>query len=198
MSDNGNHQQSNSVERVYAEAIFQMAQESGRLAETVEELEQLEELLAAEPGAIRLFASKVLSTEERAGSLERVFKGKVSDLLYRFLSVVNQKDRMGDLPGILRAFSALYDEREGVVEVDAYLAQRMDDAEAAGIAERIGQVLGRKVVLHQYVDPSLVGGLKLRIGDEVIDGSVTAQLRILREKMITSGQEKARTQALKL
>jgi F-type H+-transporting ATPase subunit delta len=198
-SNNGhNNNHTSSAERVYAEALLQIAAEAGQLQAVKDELDQFNDLLAAEPGAMKLFASKVLSADEREQSLQRIFKGRLSDLLYRFLQVLNQKDRLGDLLGILRAFDALYEEREGIVEVDAYVAQRMTDTEASAVAERIGTSLGRRVVLHQYVDPELIGGLKIRIGDQVIDGSASAQLRILKEKMIETGLEKARINAAKL
>ena len=92
--------QTNSAERVYAEALIEMAQEAGKLAEVAQEIDDLKGLVSTVPDAMRLFSSRVLSTDERAKSLERVFKGKVSDLLYRFIQVVNHKDRLGDLPGL--------------------------------------------------------------------------------------------------
>ena len=106
--------------------------------------------------------------------------------------VVNQKDRLGSLPGIVRAFANLVDERQGVVEVDAYVANRLDEGQASAIADRLGASMGRKVALKQHVDEELIGGLKLRIGDKLLDGSVATQLRLMRDKFVQAGREKAR------
>ncbi len=184
-----------SAERVYAESLLQMADAENKLSDVAKEMEDLAELLESQPDLRRLLGSRVLSVEERAASIERIFKGRTSDLVYRFLRVVNDKGRLGDLLNISRAFEMLHDAHSGIVEADVWTAKPLDSAHAQGVTERLAAALKRQVVLHQYVEPSLIGGFKLRIGDEVIDGSVAAQLKIMREKMIAAGAEKARTQA---
>lgn len=189
---NQSGQRTNPVNRAYAQALFEMAEEQGALDQTADEMDQIGELLHSEPGLARLLESPSLSTSSRSGAIERVFKDRVSDTVYRFLQVLNQKGRTNALRGIVQAFSDLIGERRGIVEVDAFVPERLEPSQANEVAQRIGQILGRQVVLHQYVDPELIGGLKLRVGDRMIDGSVATQLHRMRRNLTDRGRQKAR------
>ena len=183
------------VARIYARALLEMAEAQGTIDETADEIEQLEALLHAQPHLAQLLTTPALNEAARRGMIERVFKGRVSDTVYKFLQVINAKERLESLPGILAAFKQLVAERAGIVEVDIHVAHRLDPAEAESVGQRIGESIGKQVVLHQYVEPELIGGLTIRIGDRLIDGSVATQLRYMRRQLIQTGREKARRQA---
>jgi F-type H+-transporting ATPase subunit delta len=183
------------LEAIYASALIDLAAEANQLDEVANEVADLGKLLETEPGLQRLVDSRVLSIEERAGVIDRVFKGKVGDLLYRFLQVVNQKDRLSSLPDIIDAFGQLVETRRGIIRVDAYVASSMDESTANGVADRIGKSLGKTVKLTQHINEKLIGGLKIRIGDQVVDGSVETQLKLLKDKMLAAGRAKAREAA---
>lgn len=191
MSNNG-EMINDSVSRAYASALVELAEADGQLSEVADELEQLSELIAREPALKSLLSTRALSVSERAGAIERLFKGQVSELVYRFLQVVNQKDRINKLAGIIDAFGDVVAERKGIVEVDIHVASKLDDAQAQRVAQGIGQSLGKEVALHQYVDEKLIGGLKIRIGDKLIDASVATQLKLMQRKLVAAGREKAR------
>lgn len=182
-----------SVGQTYALALLQLAEESGDVEVVSGQLDELGRLLQTEIDLCRLLESRVLSVVERRGVIERIFKDQMVDVLYRFLQVVNQKNRLHHLPKIITAFAALLDERRGVVNVDAHVAVPLDEAGARGVADAIGTSLGGKqIVLRQHVDPSLIGGLKIQIGDELIDASVSSRLRTMQRKLVAVGHEQAR------
>ena len=180
------------VARTYAQALFELGRDQGELEALADELDELGELLVGQPALRELIASPAIARQERAGLIQRLFQGQVSPTMYRFLQVVTRKGRLGSLPGIVQAFSDLMTDHRGLVEVDVFVAQRLDDAAAREVATRIGEVLGKEVVLHQYVDEELIGGLKIRVGDKLIDGSVANQLKLLRERLGQAGRERAR------
>lgn len=182
------------IDRVYARALFEMAEQQGQLDAVADEMDQLADLMRRDPGLRRLLTSRSLNTADRAGAIERVFKGRVSDVLHRFLQVLNRKGRIVELAGIAQALTDLVHEHRGLIEVDVFVPQRLDESEAGQLAERLGQIMNKQVVLHQYVDEGLIGGLKLRVGDRLIDGSVATQLRRLRDRLERAGREKARQQ----
>lgn len=184
-----------SVQSVYAGALLELAEESNTLDAISDEVRQLGETLEQSPDLARLLDSKVLSEQDRGAVIDRVFKGRVSDLLLRFLHVLNRKTRLGILPGLAPAFRQALQHRRGQIEVEAHVAQPLDATQQADVAARLTQSLGRKVILRQIVNPDLLGGLKLRVGDEIVDGSVVAQLKIMREKMVDAGRIKAATLA---
>jgi len=183
------------VDRTYATALLQMAQASDQVDEIADEVAQLDSLLAEQADLRRLLNCGTLSTSEVSSIVDRVFNGRLSETVYRFLQVVNNKGRLASLQGICRAFDDLVDEQRGIIEVDVYVAQRLDDAEQARVSDAIGAALGKQIALHQYIDESLIGGLKIRIGDELIDASVATRLDQMKHNLIERGREKAREQS---
>jgi F-type H+-transporting ATPase subunit delta len=180
-----------SIDLVYAAALLDLAEESKQLDEIAAEVAQLEGIGTTEPALTNLLSSRVLSVEERAAVLERIFKGRISDLFYRFLQVVNAKERLDTMPGILRAFKKLVQDRHGVVEVVAHVALELDAAQAQQVSDRLAKAINRQVHMKQLLDPELIGGLKLRVGDEIVDASVVTQLKIMRDRIIATGRVKA-------
>ncbi|MEZ6191228.1 MAG: ATP synthase F1 subunit delta [Phycisphaerales bacterium] len=185
-------QRTDSVSRVYAQALIDLAQADGAVDALAGEAVELLSLLGREPDLKSLLSSRALSTAQRSALVEKLFKGKVSDVLYRFLQVVNRKDRLGSLEGILGAYGVLVADAKGELDVDVFVAQALTDEAGRGVADSIGQAVGKRVHLHQHVDPELIGGLKVRVGDRLIDGSVATQLKIMKRKLVEAGREQAR------
>ncbi len=180
------------VEHVYGAALAELALEAGQLDEIAEEVGQLLLLLREHPELTSLLGSRVLSASERSASIERMFKGQVNDLLYRFIQVINAKGRTDKLVDILDALTEIIEQRQGTVEAEAWVAKELGADQAANLAEKLSAALGRNVVLQQKVDPKLIGGLKLRLGDQLLDGTVATQLKLLKHKIMEQGREKVR------
>lgn len=186
---------SDAVSRVYAQSLFELAESKGQLDAIADEVSQLADLVENNEDLARLIDNPIIGRAERRGMIERLFQNQVSDLLYRFLQVLNTKGRLDALPGIATAFDALADDKAGRVTVDATVATPMDDATRKGVIDRLGNALGREVTLNEHLDESLIGGLKLRIGDQLIDASVSSRLRRMQQQLIAAGRDKARTMA---
>ena len=185
-------QRTDSVSRVYAQALLELAQADGAADAIAEEVAELQALIRREAGLDKLLSTRTLNSAQRTALVEQLFKGKVSDVLYRFIQVVNRKDRLGALSGILSAYRVRVAEARGEIDVDVYVAQALSDGDGRGVAESIGQAVGKRVHLHQHVDPELIGGLKVRVGDRLIDGSVATQLKTMKRKLVEAGREQAR------
>lgn len=180
--------------RVYAEALLDMASEHDVLDVVVAQAGDLLEVLRSDPSGIsRVLDSHMLGVSERAGILERVLQGRVHDIVYRFIQVINRKGRLPDLAAILVAALALYREKQGVAEVSVTLAVEPDDAMRSHLESRLSEALGCGVDLKTDVDPSLLGGMVTRIGDRQIDASVAGRLRRMNHQMIDAGRAAART-----
>jgi len=180
------------VSQVYAQALLEMAEQNGELQSLADEVEELGQLLKSQPQLKRLLATPTIGHEQRRGVIERVFKNQVSDVLYRFLHVVNDKGRLAALLAITRAFGELMAERNGIVEADIWIPASLAPDQRENLGDRLAKAVGaQQVVIHQYTDPSLIGGMKIRVGDTLIDASVAKQLRQMRQRMIESGRMKA-------
>ncbi len=170
---------------VYAKAILGAAEKAGATDALVEEFDSLlRDVLDKSPQFESLLTSGFLSQEEKVGVLDRALGDQASPLLLNFLKVLAQRDRLDCLRAVHAAVKELYEEMRGRQAVVVRTAAPIDDALAEELAQQLWKALGCEPVLQSEVDPSLVGGLILRIGDTVYDGSVASQLRRARAQMI--------------
>jgi len=176
--------------KVYARSLFELATDAGgtdKLMEVADELEQICEL-AREDKKINLFlSSPIVDVKARGKALSAIFTNRITDLTLRILLVLNNKGRLDRLESIETAFDQLVQEAFGRIEVDVITPVAIDAELIATIKEKISTVLGKEPILHPYVDESLLGGIKLRIGDQLIDGSVQTRLRKLSEELKNNG-----------
>ncbi len=186
------------VAQVYARSLYELAEQAGgraKIVEVGEELEQICELARGDRTFHEFLCSPIIDRARRGAGLGRLFHGKVTDLTLRFLLLLNQKGRLGHLEAISDAYDQLVHETFGRVEVDLYTADPLDEEQLNSIRTRIGAALAKEPVLYAYTDPTMIGGLKLRIGDQLIDGSVAGRLRRMRHDLLTSGGVTIRNRA---
>lgn len=179
----------NALANVYARSLFELAQQAGgqdKIAEVAAEIEQICELLRSDRRAREFFASPIIDRTARGESIRRIFTNRVTDLTLRFLLVLNDKGRLDQLEAVAGAFDQLVQETYGRVEVDVYTASALDRPQLDSMQQRIRQAIGREPVLHPYTEPAMIGGVKLRIGDQLIDGSVAGKLRRMKRDLLNS------------
>lgn len=187
--------------RVYATSLFEMARDSGGgggqavIESTLGELEDLLEVARTNPQFGEFLSSRILSVDRREAALKSILKGRASDLVMRFLLTLNAKGRLSRLAPIVAAYDELVQESFGRVEVDVYTASPISPDELNLIRDRLRSVLGKEAIVHPYTDGKMLGGLKLQIGDQLIDGSIATQLRRLRDRLDSEGGPKVRAAA---
>lgn len=163
---------------VYAKALLGAAQQAGNVEGVLEELESLEGDILQKMPALRLtLSSPRVSVEEKVALLDKAFAGKMSGVLLNFLKVTAGHDRLSCLPDVLRNYRSLVNEAEGKLEVTVRAAYPLSNPLRDRIAAKLGEVLKKKVQLNVEIDPDLLGGLVVRIGDTLYDGSLAAQLQ---------------------
>lgn len=180
----------NNTARVYARSFFDIAFAKGG-RESVEalaaELSQIIEISATVPKFGELLSHPTITADERAKSLTRIFQGRVGELTFRSLMVLNEKGRINMLPAVSAALGEVTQEKFGKVEVDVFTAQPVQGAELESLRGRLSQSLGKDVVVHPYTDPKMIGGVKLKIGDKLVDASVESRLRRMRDRLQNDG-----------
>jgi F-type H+-transporting ATPase subunit delta len=179
------------IASVYATSLLEVCDRQGgvALAEScASELQALAELIRADKRFAEFLKTPIIGGSARRASIERIVKGKVSDLVYRFVMVVAAHGRAGRLADIADAFDGLLQARLGRVEVDMYTVtgQAAPDV-IATVKGGVKEAFGKDAVIHQYADPNMIGGVKLRVGDQLIDGSVETQLRNMRDAVAARG-----------
>ena len=193
-------QQYDELAYVYARSLFELAQDAGgldKVGEVLDEMQGIVELSRSDAAFREFLASPIIGLEPRQRALKSIFDGRISDLVLRFLLVTNSKGRLGHIDQIAGAFDALVQEAHGRVEVDVITAS---EAEASpelleAVKTRVQSVLGKEPVLHHYADPAMIGGIKMRIGDQLVDGSVATRLRRMKEEILGKGATQVRSEA---
>lgn len=171
------------VARPYAEALLAIAEEAGSADQVREELEAIERLAAGNPDFAEYLVNPAVDAEARKNGLERMFRGKASDLVVDTLQVMNRKGRAALAPAVAAAYRALHDRREHRVEVRVTSAVPLDDAQRRRLAAAIERGTGLTPSLVERVDASLVGGLVVALGDTKVDASLARRLENLSEAL---------------
>jgi F-type H+-transporting ATPase subunit delta len=166
------------VARPYAEAAFHLADGAGALGRWLEMLGALA-LVAQDARVERAVADPNLSDAQAAGLFIAILGGKLSAEAENFVRVLAENNRLALLPEIRAQFEALKNEREGVVEAEVQSAFELTEAQVADLVQRLEKKTGRKVRASVSVERELIGGVRVVLGDKVIDGSARAQLAAL-------------------
>jgi len=166
------------VARPYAEAAFRLADGGGALAKWSEMLGALA-LVAGDARVLAAVADPNLSDAKAAGLFIAILAGKLSGDAENFVRVLAENGRLGLLPEIRVQFEALKNEREGVLEAEVHSAFELSEAQLAELVQRLEKNTGRKVRTQVRIDKDLIAGVRIVLGDKVIDGSARAQLGAL-------------------
>ncbi len=171
------------VARRYAQALTEEAQQAGTLDAVDADVALLAETLRDSRELRLALTSPVVPHEKKLAVLESLFADKVSDLALRFLRLLVEKERDGQIPEILDAYRLLRDERTGTVEAKVRTATPLSPDEADRLKSALETRAGATVRMQIDVDPALIGGLVVRVGDVVYDRSVKHQLDSLRGQL---------------
>ncbi|MEK6702762.1 MAG: ATP synthase F1 subunit delta [Planctomycetota bacterium] len=185
--------QPDALAMMYARSLMELVESKGgkdAALDTLGELEDIVELARGDARFAEFLSSRVLGVSKRSASLEKILKGRVNITTLRFLQVVNEKGRLSHLPTIVAAFDSLVQEKFGRVEVDVFTAEPIDPEVSRRISTRLGETLKKEVIVHPYTDGTMIGGVRLQMGDQLIDASVATQLRKLRDRLASEGENK--------
>ena len=171
------------VDRVYARALFEAAQEKGRLEPVRDQLEQVVTAAADVPELRELLRNPQLDPRARAAALEDVLAGG-DELLRNFLLVLVDKGRISALELIAQEFERLVAEAEGVLSAELTTAIELSDDDERRLLKQIEDASGRKVEATRQVDPELIGGIVLQVGSHRLDASVRGRLDRLRRALV--------------
>lgn len=173
------------IARVYAEALLDEAQRQNAADETLADLDVLfRDVTAADPLIASFFLGSVIGRDTRARVLRDAFGGRVSDLLVNFLLVLNEHDRLELLGPIRLAYRELLEERTNKVRVQVRSAEPLPDDQKDRLTGELREALHREPVLEMSIDPDLLGGLVVQVGDWLYDASVRNRLESMRNELV--------------
>ena len=160
----------------YAAALFDLADERRTLDEVASDLRQLRAMLQASSEFLRLIRSPILSREQQGeGDRNAVAeRAGLSPLVRDFLAVVARNRRLFAVPAMIEAFLAKLAARRGEVTAEVTAAQPLSEAQLAALNEQLRRSIGSRVSVDVRVDPGLIGGIVVKLGSRMVDGSIRA------------------------
>ena len=168
----------------YAAALFELADERHALDAVANDMRELRTMLQASGDLMRLVRSPVLSREEQGKAMAALAAdAKLSKLSADFIAIVARNRRLFAVPAIIEAYLGKLAERRGEVTAEVIAAQQLTKAQEDALAEQLRRVVGGRVTMDLRVDPSLLGGMVLKIGSRMVDGSLKGQLQRLQLSM---------------
>lgn len=170
----------------YAKALFESAREQNLLTEVMEDLQQTVDLLEQSEEFRKFWLHPNVDPARKKALIENALKKQINGVVYNTLRLLADRRREEVLPALLSHYRRLADEAMGRVRATAYVPYPVSKKEEKGIAEAFSKLTGKEVRLTTEVDESLLGGIRVRIGDRLYDGSLSGKLASL-EKTLTGG-----------
>jgi ATP synthase F1 delta subunit len=170
------------IAQVYARALFEVATEHDQLDEIHEQLGQFADAMSESRQLAVFFFSPYFSVQEKKEGLERAVRG-ADPAMTNFLQALIERHRMPAIYRIRAEFDALWREARRLLPVRVTSAIALDDSLVQEIGDRIGQQVAREVELSSEVDPDILGGIVLRVGNVVMDASIKNRLEQLRKQV---------------
>jgi F-type H+-transporting ATPase subunit delta len=178
--------QGSTVARNYAETLLTLAGRAGAPAEWGDMLRAVSDAVGSDVPLRRFLESPRIAAADKLRVLQQALGDRVPPLLLRFLQALVRNRRQALLPQIADEYDGLLDASENRVHARLTFAQAPGAQDTADIANRLSTVLGKTVVPHVVVDPTVLGGVVVRVGDTIMDGSVRRRLQLMRRRMAGS------------
>jgi F-type H+-transporting ATPase subunit delta len=170
------------IAAVYARSLFEVAKEQGKLDEVREQLGQFADAMQADRELQVFFFSPYFSTPEKEDGLDRAVTG-ADDTIVNFLKLLIENHRMPVIFRVRRGYDELWEEENKLLPVQVTSAVELDQATVKQIGDRIAEQTGQRVDLSATVEPDILGGIVVRVGNQVLDASVRNRLEQLRKQV---------------
>jgi F-type H+-transporting ATPase subunit delta len=167
----------------YASALFEVAKKRGVQEEIDGNLGLAKGLF--EDGNLRKFlGSPKVGVEEKMGLLRRALEGVVNPIVFNLFELLLDRKRVEHLPEISLVFTSILEESKGIERAEVRTAIPLDKEIERQLQDTLEKMIGKSVLLEKHVDSSLIGGVLVRMGDQLLDGTVRTRLRDMREELL--------------
>ncbi|MFD1929364.1 F0F1 ATP synthase subunit delta [Sporosarcina siberiensis] len=170
----------------YAQALFELAQEKGQTTSVLNDLIQMKIVYKENKELGQLLGNPKLSMARKKELLAGIFKD-VNPLILNLLYVLLDRKRMDEIVNCIDEFITLANDASGIAEAKVYSTRPLTEAESASISTTFGKVVGKvSLKIENIIDPSLIGGIRLQIGNKIYDSSISGKLERLKQDLIGS------------
>ena len=170
--------------REYGDGLYALCEEENISHEVLDQMLSLSRIFKEQPDFTRLLGNMSLSKEERVKILDSVLRGQIHLYLLNFLKILCERGALNEYEGCLAAFKTLYNQAHGIVEASVTTAVALDDEQRARMTEKLSKMTGKKVVLNEKIDASLVGGVLLEMNGQRYDNTLKNRLKSIHSAMV--------------
>ena len=178
-----NEFQVESMGEIYAQALINEAQKQNALEEVAEDIRGIGQLLKENESFAAFTQALTIGEDEQIAALDKIFSGRIHTLTLQAMRSMMRRHRFMFLRGLVEAFEAIQKKMRGHVDVEVTSAQAMPTEVLERLTQALSKSQAKVADVQVTVDPALIGGITVRIGDTLIDGSVATQLERLQEQM---------------
>ena len=171
------------VSKRYASALFEIAFEEQAYEKVKDELNFISDCFKSEPQLYQLLKSPLITADEKKDIISNIFQDKVSAEVFNFMRIIIDKGREEYIESIIKEYRLLADAVKNKVEAVAITAIPMDKQDLLKLQVNLSMSSGKNIQLQNQVDPTIIGGVLVKIGDKVIDGTVKSRLANMQEQL---------------
>jgi F-type H+-transporting ATPase subunit delta len=175
---------SQTITKRYAQALFKLSQEFNKIETVRNDIKTILGLIASSSHLEEFLQSPILPFQKRHDIINRILKKGFDKLTHQFVLLLNEKNRLSRLKDICEAFEQMYLVEKGILKVTIASSVALNNRQANEIVKHLRSKLGKEIEPHTFVDPTLIGGIKIQQGDTIFDYSFNAQLERFRKNLI--------------
>ncbi|WP_419875622.1 F0F1 ATP synthase subunit delta [Candidatus Pristimantibacillus sp. PTI5] len=169
------------VAKRYAKALFEVAEKQQVVSEVEEQLKLVVQALEQDADVQKFLSLPSIDPASKIAVLKTAFGDRVSALVINTLEILITRRRQDVIADVYAAYTKVAGESLGQAHATVYTAHALSDEELAGVAAQFGQITGKTIIAQQIVEPALLGGVQVRIGDRLYDGSLSGKLERLQK-----------------
>lgn len=170
------------LNRRYAKSLLEFAQEQDRVEEVKKDMDYIIEVIEASREMRILLKSPIITGDKKLAIFKEVLGATISEISMTFIKIILTKGREAELEGIAYGFRNIYRQYKGIEEATVTSAHPLTDGQREEIRTKLVGVTGSTIEIQEQVDPSIIGGIKIRVGDKQYNGSIAYQLEQLKRK----------------
>lgn len=168
----------------YTKSLWSVAEEDNLIEKIGEDLRIVADTFVENADIEGFFVNPIIKIDDKKEILEKSFAGKIDERVYNFLNILVDKNRMFLLPNIKYMYDKKLEEKQNLLAVEAQTVVVLDEEMENRLKDKLARMTGKSIKINNVINPSIIGGVVLRFGGKVIDGSVQTQLKRLQKQLI--------------
>jgi F-type H+-transporting ATPase subunit delta len=175
------------LDRRYALAFYQLAEEKGKVLEYLNELTEIIKIIHENEEFLRIIKHPNLSTSKKKQLFESIFKGRIEDIILSFLLIVIEKNRILEVDGILKEIKKIHLNRNKILDAYIETVVPLTNEERDELINKLQKRYNKTIILREQINEAIIGGVFVRVGNDIMDGTIKSRLEEMRKLALKRG-----------